>query len=662
MIVVGLYIYVDGVAQRVDLFNDEKISVTSSVQDIADISKVFTDYSQSFTIPASTKNNAIFAHWYENSVANGYDARLRADGYIELDTIPFRRGKIQLEKANLLKGQVDNYTITFFGSLISLKDAFNNRKLKELDFSSIPFSYNGTAVQNKVSGDVNSDVKFPLITSLNRWTYLDNGAQDIHKTNSPVNASDLFPALRVSKIFDIIASNLGITFSGSFLSDLRFTRAFLWLKNGEAFALNAAPVKINFDAKTGVGLPLALFDLPSDTFGYDGGFVDTPNGTVQGDLVLANIKITFTTAGINCKLHVFYEGVQQSVVDLVTTTTQQTINIILTDIGNYSFYVSAASIITFNAEFNYVARGNDPVTFERIENSVQATQTANQTTSLNLDLANYMPDIKAEDFFSGILKMFNLTCYSEQAGVFRIEQLESWYNDGQIRDVTPFIITDTTDIERMTSYKNINFNYEKSENFLSVQYKQNSPTEYGDLVYQLDIDGGDYTIKLPFENLLFQKFTGSTLQVGYALKTDFRPYTPKPIILYDYGTLQACDIHFNNGTTTPRLLTYNMFGQDTLISGLNYTLNWGIEQSSFTDQLEERTLFNQYYENYISNIFNFRARKLKLKARMPISLITNLKLNDRLVIRDKRYTINSFTTDLTTGLVDLELMTDFRTI
>jgi len=44
----------------------------------------------------------------------------------------------------------------------------------------------------------------------------------------------------------------------------------------------------------------------------------------------------------------------------------------------------------------------------------------------------------------------------------------------------------------------------------------------------------------------------------------------------------------------------------------------------------------------------------------PISLINALKLNDRLIIRDKRYIINSFTTDLTTGEVDLELLNDFR--
>jgi hypothetical protein len=46
---------VEGDFQQVDLFEDETISVTSKIQDIRDISKVFTDFSQSFTLPASKK-------------------------------------------------------------------------------------------------------------------------------------------------------------------------------------------------------------------------------------------------------------------------------------------------------------------------------------------------------------------------------------------------------------------------------------------------------------------------------------------------------------------------------------------------------------------------------------------------------------------------------
>ncbi len=53
---------------EVELFDDESINLSLSVQNIQDISKVFTDFSQSFTVPASSINNAIFKHFYENDV------------------------------------------------------------------------------------------------------------------------------------------------------------------------------------------------------------------------------------------------------------------------------------------------------------------------------------------------------------------------------------------------------------------------------------------------------------------------------------------------------------------------------------------------------------------------------------------------------------------
>lgn len=77
MVTVGLYIYINDVAKRIELFEDEKISINSSVQNASDISKVYTDFSQSFTVPANYHNNAIFSHWYESSIDSGYDARQR---------------------------------------------------------------------------------------------------------------------------------------------------------------------------------------------------------------------------------------------------------------------------------------------------------------------------------------------------------------------------------------------------------------------------------------------------------------------------------------------------------------------------------------------------------------------------------------------------------
>ena len=109
MINVSIFVYGDdGLAKRLELFEDENISINSSIQNINDISKVFTDFSQSFTIPATKTNNAIFKHWYENSLDSAFNATKRKDAYIEIDTLPFRKGKIQLEKASYKKGDIDN--------------------------------------------------------------------------------------------------------------------------------------------------------------------------------------------------------------------------------------------------------------------------------------------------------------------------------------------------------------------------------------------------------------------------------------------------------------------------------------------------------------------------------------------------------------------------
>ena len=100
-------VYIEG--QRLDLFKDEIISVTSKQQDIQDISKVFTDYSQSFSVPSSIKNDAIFKHFYNSDIGDLqdintiFDHNIRRDAYIEIDLTTFRRGKISLEKSEVQK-------------------------------------------------------------------------------------------------------------------------------------------------------------------------------------------------------------------------------------------------------------------------------------------------------------------------------------------------------------------------------------------------------------------------------------------------------------------------------------------------------------------------------------------------------------------------------
>lgn len=659
MVTVGLYIYINDVARRIELFEDEKISINSSVQNASDISKVYTDFSQSFTVPANDHNNAIFSHWYENSIDNGYDARQRKKAYIELDTIPFRKGNIQLEKATIKNGVPENYTITFFGSLVSLKDTFAGKKLSELDFSAYTIPYSNDEVIDRVKGEVSNDVKFPLITSNRVWDDENTSTSvDITESATAVLTSELFPALRLSKLFESIATNYGISFDGTteepstFLTNAKFTNAFLWLKNSDVFLAKSQQLKINFQSVTGSYSFGWAVDLTNDKliYGSDGSFEQNA----------ATIVVTSSTLNVPYDVLIYKDGVfrsKQSASDPSLAVNSFGILSNETDdpsaYGEYEVYIESASIITFTSQVVFSSSAGI---------FLRANQTTAQTTTSNLNLASFMPDIKVEDFFSSILKMFNLTCLSYEDNVYTIEQLEDWYAAGEIKDVTQYVISDDLDISKLETFKKINFNYAKSESFMNVQYLGNNGFEYGDLKADLNSEGSEYTIQLPFENLLFQKFTGQNLQVGYALKTDFKPYTPKPVILYDYGSLKSCNFYLKGTGTAENITTYNVFGQDTFVDNVNHSLNFGLDVSSLLLTPINNSLYANYYQTYLENIYNPKSRKYNVKAVLPISLLTSIKLNNRLIIRDKRYIINNIKIDLTSGEVDFELINDFRSL
>lgn len=644
------------VVKRIELFNDEKISITSSIQNVNDISKVFTDYSQSFTIPASDNNNEIFRHWYENALDNGFDQRVRYRGYIEIDTQVFRTGLWQLESSTIKNNRVEDYKITFYGVLKSLTDKFGEDKLKDIaELNDYTIDYSGTTVQNKITTTSDSDILFPLITSNRVWQYGGGGSAvtnwDISNIATPIGYTDLSPALKIARIFDAIESKYNINFNGNFLTQSRFTKAYLWLKNKEAFSPLAQKKLIEF---TNINNYDGSLTVNSDNYDLAIAEYNNPGSSA---LFFNGGAINFTlSTSTNWQVSWFLNGVQL----YVQSGTGTNIYVGIGDIsGNYKLYLSTAQSCTYTGSISassteYDYQNNSQITFTTTADILGGSITS------NLDLPAFMPDMKVTDFFSGILKMFNLTAFSYDEQTYTLEQLENWYYQGNIKQYSEYCISDF-EFERIKPYKKVNFNYEKSESLLNKSYSDTNQKEYGDLSYPFNTDGADYSVKLPFENILFNKFTGENLQVGYAIKTDLTPYVPKPIILYQYENT-SCDFYFNNGTTTNNITNYNVMGQDVGYQNQIHTLNFGVEFSSYTLNTVSNTLFKDYYFDYLNNLYSLKSRMVKVSMRLPYSELLALRLNDRIVIRDKRYIINSFTTDLDTFESKFELIQDFRSL
>lgn len=677
MNVVSLYIYTGSTSKRLDLFNDEKISVTSAVQNANDIGKIFTDFSQSFTIPASAKNNKILSHWYESSLDNGYDHRKRYDAYIKINSVLFKKGNIQLEKANKKNGFIESYSVTFYGNLTQLKDKFKDDKLNTIDFSSLNHTYNSTNIINRINPTSSYLVQYPLIGSQRKFYYKEGtSTQDINKTTGAIKWNELFPAIPLWKIFEFIQSKYGVAFTGSFFSLDQWSKLFLYLKNAEAITYTSEKIMVDFySVVTG---PFPELNLTTNVITTNWNFAITSSARIYSDIF---VYPRSGYGGVAYTVYIYKDdllyrtyqciGDSQCQLDMLDYGDTQGAN------HTYKVYVSSNSDFQFGTYLDYL----------RVNYASSVTVRAGsdtQTTTGKININNYIPDITINDFITGLIKAFNLMIIPKDINTFEFLPLEMYYNAGKILDITKYVYSNEMDIERPKLFKAINFQYEKSNNILNNAYRGLYNTEYGDLIYTNtnSNESSNYDIKLPFENVLFEKTINQPFETATIIDKDLKPYTPKPMLIYNNGTLPTNlgtndKIHITTETGVTDVNNYVRFSNEynSLPTDLTYsylmTMNFSNEQSPWYNVLAPKGLYFRHYKNYIDNLYNIKTRIIKCKALFPTSLLSSsvtngtgknlgIALNDRLIIRNKRYIINNMTIDLTSGETNLELITDYR--
>jgi len=663
-----LYIYIDDVAHRVEMFQDEKVSVTSTIQNYSDIGKLFTDYSQSFTIPASPTNNSIFSHWYENAIDNGYDARIRYNAFIEIDTIPFRDGNVQLEKANKKNGYIESYTLTFYGNLTQLKDKFADDKLQVVFETTLGqalnHTYDASNIQTRITSGSTYDVRYPLIANDRTFRYNDASPDDVTTNGGSIVWTDLFPAVKINKILELIEDKYDIDFTGSFLNYNQVVKLWMLLKNAELPRAYSQGLNVNFLTTSGVAFPELNLTTDVITTNWDAGFF----GASGPQRLILKYKLTPNLATINTiyKIELFVDGQVYNTFDNISGENE----IILysqtrsEDPENHEMFIRVSSLgsLTFNSRLEYIRRRSGDVV------SV-ASNTTGQSMSFIQNIAAYVPEIKVSDFFMGLVKMFNLIITPTDERTFKLEPLELYYQQGQIKDLTEYIYADELDIEKPKLFKSIEFKYEQSENILNNAFNGLFNRQYGDLTYNSgsNADSGTYDIKLPFENVIWERATASNFMTATLLNKDLQPYTPKPIFMYLNGIETVSPtIKLDVSTGFNSLSTYMRFSNELNLAATDlsylYSLNFGNEVSPWYLANAPQGLYKRHYEQYIANLYNQKTRVVKVKAKLEPLELTSLKLNNRIIIRDNRYIINSFTTDLTNGEASFDLINDYRAL
>jgi len=690
---VGIYIYIDEliddvltpISKRIELFADETISITSSIQNFNDLGKIFTDYSKSFTVPASAVNNKIFSYWYENAVSDGFDQRKKYFGRIEIDDIPFRFGKFQLEKADKKDNMIESYTINFTGNLTQLKDRFKDDKLNILDYSELNFDYNLTNITNALTlGTLTPNVAFPLIGSNRRFECGTGSGSDITTTSGEIDTRTLFPAIPVYKIFEYIQSRYSITFSGVFLESLLFKKLWLYLKNAEIFTVKTEPVQVDiFNAVSTTHYNLTTNEM----------FFKFTNGDVTTNAYRwkAFIRITPTDNEIPYTLRIFDNGVlYQSYENLLgsqgitffekTSSQEAQVN------GDwithrFTFFVSSDLPMTFYSILQLVRNEGGGIPNVAIFLANNVTPYPTQSTTTNLNIQNYVPDITVESFLIGIVKAHNLMIIPLSDTSFEFIPMDAYFQRGKYLDITEYCSTESEQISKPRIWKSIKFLFEKSENIINNAFRGLFNREYGDLEFTNEnISSTEvYEVKLPFEDIMYERYippitTDSTI-TNFVTATlwnkDEQAYTPKPVLMYDNGFIDLVvdesspNIKYDFGGSNFSTNKYRRFVNEIEIAGTDtnflYGFNFSDEKGVVnTENTPPKGLYDTYYSNYVENLYNIRTRKVTVKAMLNTLLVNSIQLYDRIIYKNKRYTINTMTVDLTTKETTFELLSDFR--
>jgi len=250
-------IYIEN--QLLDLFKDETMDLTSSIADTDDITKINSDYTKSFTVPASDNNNKIFKHYYNADIDNTFDARTKKDAYIELGGLPFRTGKIRLDKVIVKKGKPSSYSVNFWGNLVNFKTLIKEDELTSLDLSAYTHDYNSDNIKlGLTDGLFGGDIVYNLMSKKRQFLY-DETPTNNTNTDALVNIayngnnrgviwSELNPSIRLLSIIEAIEDKYGFMFSRDFFGRGEFTNLYLWLNNStKVDELPKQTNEVNFD-------------------------------------------------------------------------------------------------------------------------------------------------------------------------------------------------------------------------------------------------------------------------------------------------------------------------------------------------------------------------------------------------------------------------------
>lgn len=678
-----------------DMFKDESVSLTQTIQNVKDIAKVFTNFTKTFSLPASKGNNKVFEHYYNYDIVDGFDARVKKNSTIELNYLPFEKGKIKLEGVDMKNNKPYAYRITFFGNTVDLKDVLGDDTLQALgwlDNFKKPYSsagiYTGLVSGYDITVDAVSYTKAiiaPLITHTTRLYYdsvnhtaeypdPDGGNLYPHSSGGGshhhgVYYGELKYAIRLHLIIKAIEEQYPeLEFTTDFFNTTNnaYYGLYMWLhrKKGD---VNDPNQVLQYEEYVDFGLDTTMTNVTAQ------GEEIIVTGHTTGNKLSTTLNIRPNSAETSrYEVEVTRDGSTFATGSAENSDLQLDMNL-----PNGTYKV----LLKVTEEFVFGETGvENAVDWEFSDLLVPESHTFDVTqftvpAEFEFLPTKQIPTMKVIDFLTGVFKMFNLTAFVQDDGKIKVQTLDSFYSGGTSYDISEYVDIDSSQVDIALPYREIQFQYKGLGTKLALQHEQlsNSGIGWGTLEYNANsgenLDGGIYTVEAPFEHMKYERLrdgnstTTTTIQVGWCVDDNDDAYIGEPILFYPIYQQNQDDIRFLTGqntgqqTTNDYYIPSNSFALSSSTSAININFNAELNEwtsdNTFTD-----TLFDDYYTIYITDVFDIKRRLSKYKAFLPLKILRNYTLADRFVVNNRSYKINSITTNLGTGESEVELLNE----
>lgn len=689
-------LYIAG--QEVDLYDDERLQYDLSIKDFRQFDKTIGNYSRPFTVPASKNNNKIFEHYYDSNVVTSYNPNVRQDAVLELNGIPYKSGLIILERAIVENGSPKAYQIVFYENLLQLKNLLGETRLYELtETDSISLQDREFGIDDVLpffgSSSAQGVVFTPLISTSRFFTYSNASGDTFDIGNEPIVLNELRPAVAVDYVIKMIESQFNInlifdTFPNDPIGNPAFGASgclYMWCNREEGRLLGVrqpwekAETRSILSDVSGYWDPTGnYFEIgptdgsPTNTFVFAVQPLNDSEHITQDDITYEVCAYNLTTGQIIEKQS--GKGLSQYYFDIPRPASGT---------HKYQFFLRTPHPFKIGDDSALYWAGNStglpPVSFIYVNGFVK-TQTSMYLTDNNYTTLGetytapgQLPNIKVFDFLVGLAKMFNFLLVPGENNNYKFIPFDKYYTTGTTKNWTKYVDQLNYEVGKVDFYGEIRFLYEENETILSEKFRNTvggGDYTYGDLVTSITDASGNainqesYEVKVPFTSLIWERprtADGFLKNFYFAngVDEDGAPTKTAPVFMYYNGTastsspdvikvMRTYDIATNTNYTSVNICS----DRSAASSSFDYSLNFGSEiniANNSPDPANAPTLYNLYYKDMITDLYDTQARQYEFPVVLPIGEIIDFDLSDKIIIGHKAFYVNSLSIDLTTG-------------